>query len=389
MKVDIQKTISRGIKSILVIYALVSFSYTISRLYQQDTALVIRSHQNIVFDNKPVQPDGLLQSKMFSATMGYSKITPYYMKATDPIRSKDITLSTLVTRDRFPVLSRLASHYKGPISATVHIHHDDTKTLKELKKWSENEDMRRYVDIHLIIDDYDRQFNLWRNIARLYALTDYVMMLDIDFFPCTDLRQILNDPKLVQRLEQNHALVLPAFEYLEPKDYLEFPRTKQALLKEVELQRVDMFHRDWQRGHGATDYERWYQATSAYAVTDYIHSYEPYVIFKRQGSPWCDERFVGYGANKAACLYEFYISGMSYFVLTDHFLIHQSHPYPEYTRKKERGLNQRIYKHFREEVCLRYARSFKAKNEWNTSRADNLKRECVQNGSSEYIYHAD
>ena len=46
----------------------------------------------------------------------------------------------------------------------------------------------------------------------------------------------------------------------------------------------------------------------------------------------CDERFAGYGANKAACLFEMYLSGVSFYVLSDHFLIRQSHTYEEEAR---------------------------------------------------------
>ena len=49
----------------------------------------------------------------------------------------------------------------------------------------------------------------------------------------------------------------------------------------------------------------------------------------------CDERFAGYGGNKAACLFEMYLSGVSYYVLSDHFLIHQSHKYEEEARREE------------------------------------------------------
>ena len=49
----------------------------------------------------------------------------------------------------------------------------------------------------------------------------------------------------------------------------------------------------------------------------------------------CDERFTGYGGNKAACLFEMYLSGISFHVLSDHFLIHQSHLYEEEARKSE------------------------------------------------------
>lgn len=49
----------------------------------------------------------------------------------------------------------------------------------------------------------------------------------------------------------------------------------------------------------------------------------------------CDERFVGYGSNKAACLYEIYLSGAEFWVLPYDFLIHQRHPYPENDRRVE------------------------------------------------------
>ena len=49
----------------------------------------------------------------------------------------------------------------------------------------------------------------------------------------------------------------------------------------------------------------------------------------------CDERFAGYGGNKAACLFEMYLSGVSFYVLSDHFLIHQSHTYEEEARREE------------------------------------------------------
>ena len=49
----------------------------------------------------------------------------------------------------------------------------------------------------------------------------------------------------------------------------------------------------------------------------------------------CDERFTGYGGNKAACLFELYLSGANFFVLADQFVIHQSHAYEEQARKSE------------------------------------------------------
>ena len=44
---------------------------------------------------------------------------------------------------------------------------------------------------------------------------------------------------------------------------------------------------------------------------------------------------MGYGGNKAACLFEMYLSGVSFYVLSDDFLVHQSHAYNEVARKLE------------------------------------------------------
>ncbi|KAI9320616.1 glycosyl-transferase for dystroglycan-domain-containing protein [Dichotomocladium elegans] len=316
--------------------------------------------------------------------MGPLNLKPYYRRATADIVKNDITMATLVTRNRFKVLSRLATHYKGPISAAIHVNDDETKqeVLDELEAvYSSNPDMQRYVDLHLILDNFDRQFNLWRNIAKFFARTEYIMMLDVDFHLCTDFRhKILSNPDIMAKLESGTAaLVVPAFEYVvgeDGLDYRTFPTTKANLLEEVRSGKLDMFHKSWLRGHGSTNYTKWYASDEAYKVTDYNFSYEPYIIYKKNGSPWCDERFIGYGANKAACLYEIYLSGIDYWVLPDDFLIHQTHEYPEATRRKERQYNRKLYSNFREELCLRYARVFVAKGEWDTPKADNLREEC-------------
>jgi len=91
--------------------------------------------------------------------------------------------------------------------------------------------MARFVDLHLVIDSFDRQFNTWRNIARLFARTDYILMLDIDFYLCTDFRTSLNNnPWIKQQLRTGlAAMVIPAFEhtnYQDGKDVSKFPTTK-------------------------------------------------------------------------------------------------------------------------------------------------------------------
>ncbi|OAD79905.1 glycosyltransferase family 49 protein, partial [Phycomyces blakesleeanus NRRL 1555(-)] len=332
-------------------------------------------------------PEELMLGKVFSDAMGPSKVIPYYFKAEETnIDSEEVTIATLVTQNRFKVLGRLASHYKGPVSVAIHVNDDDSKQeiLSELHKlYEENEDMRRYVDLHLVVDKFDRQFNMWRNVAKFFARTDYIMMLDVDFHLCTDFRKALKrEPKLMEELRSGRgAIVVPAFEFIEEKDgedWRKFPTTKEELVDIVATDKIDMFHRSWKRGHGSTDYPRWYESTTPYKVTDYNYSYEPYVIFKKEGTPWCDERFVGYGANKAACLYEIYLSGIDYWVLPGDFLIHQTHHYMEETRAKERKYNKKLYDYYREEVCLRYSRIMIAAGQWDMPAAENVRRECAK-----------
>ncbi|ORX60297.1 hypothetical protein DM01DRAFT_1281614 [Hesseltinella vesiculosa] len=318
--------------------------------------------------------------------MGPSKVIPYYFKATERFDQEEVTIATLVTHNRFKVLSRLASHYKGPISVAIHVNDDDQKQtiLRDLHQlYNDNPDMGRFVDLHLVVDKFDRQFNMWRNVAKFFARSDYIIMLDVDFYLCTDFRQSLKkNPQLMDVLRSGRgAIVVPAFEFIQEadgEDWRQFPTNKAALMSIVKADKIDMFHRSWKRGHGSTDYDKWYPSNEPYKVVDYNYSYEPYVIFKKEGTPWCDERFIGYGANKAACLYEIYLAGIDYWVLPDDFLIHQTHHYPEETRAKERKYNKKLYDYYREEACLRYARMMVASGDWLTDRADNVKRECAK-----------
>ncbi|GAA5958430.1 hypothetical protein JCM3765_007874 [Sporobolomyces pararoseus] len=327
-------------------------------------------------------------SLTFGSSLQPSKVIPYYYRATEPdqpgFNQQDITITTLVTSNRFTVFERLVERYQGPISATVHVsdsssHSELLRSLDEM--YTSSKLMKKYVDIHLVYDSFDRQFNMWRNVAKFFARTDYVMMLDVDFWLCTDFRtRILESREILEKLESGlAAFVVPAFEFSKQSDGVDpftFPSSKPELLKLVQEEKIGMFHKSWAPGHGSTNYTRYYQAQpgEVYRASGYTHSYEPYVIFKKQGTPWCDERFIGYGGNKAACLFELYLSGVSFYVLPDDFLIHQSHAYAEKARKHERRYNRKLYTDFREELCFRYLNLFL--DQINSPRAKNLANEC-------------
>ncbi|KAG9011445.1 hypothetical protein FRB90_007258 [Tulasnella sp. 427] len=333
--------------------------------------------------------DSLFLQKTFGKTMQPTTITPYYYRASHKPDPDDITITTQITNDRFEVFAKLVDSYQGPVSVTVHVTDNPERrdwTLAELGAlYTSHPLMSRWVDVHLVVDNFERQFNMWRNVGRFLARTDYVFMLDVDFIVCTDLRRrVRGDPKVMEMLRKGDtALVVPAFEYVDQQrgvDARLFPAQKKDLLSLVDEGAVTMFHAGWELGHGNTDYARWYKAKpgKAYQAKSYQHSYEPYVIMKKQGTPWCDERFVGYGANKAACLFEIYLSGVSFYVLPEDFLIHQSHLYPYEVRKNERRYNRKLYAKYRNETCSRYLEYFSQNVELEPARAKNAREECAR-----------
>lgn len=171
--------------------------------------------------------------------------------------------------------------------------------------------MSSFVDVHLVLSPFARQLNTWRNAARLFARTEFVMMLDVDFAICTDFRSHIRAglvSEVGRNLRDGHAaLVVPAFEYLNQQDGIDpdtFPSDKkvlsvltfisiqinplQVLLELVKTRKIDMFHKSWVLGHNSSDYPRFYAAASGevYKIKQYQSAYEPYIIFKKEGPPW-------------------------------------------------------------------------------------------------------
>ena len=167
------------------------------------------------------------------------------------------------------------------------------RMLEKLARlWSQEPLLQLVVDAHVVIDRFNRQFNYWRNVARFFARSDYILLLDVDFIPCTDFSIRLRSPEILRRLESGLvAFVLPAFEYLpnyRNTSYTNFPRDKNALMAAVEQGTIAEFHKGWSRGHTPTNYLRWYKSIEPYEVedSDYNHSYEPYIVVKKDVAPW-------------------------------------------------------------------------------------------------------
>jgi glycosyltransferase-like protein LARGE len=122
-----------------------------------------------------------LVHKVFSNTIQPSKVLPYYFKASREFDPESVTITTLITFDRYPVFSKLVTNYQGPISVTIHINDDENRdeNLSKLHDmYNSNPYMKEFVDVHVVVDKFDRQFNMWRNVARFFARSNYYMMPD-------------------------------------------------------------------------------------------------------------------------------------------------------------------------------------------------------------------
>ncbi|KAI9184608.1 hypothetical protein H9P43_003663 [Blastocladiella emersonii ATCC 22665] len=352
-------------------------------------------------------PPSLVLGKMFQGILKPSDLRPYLLRASSPVAHDDITIATMITPERIPRLQALAATYPGPVSVTLYLDSTDRATtgsvltsLLELRAADRN--IAERVDLHLVVDPHPRQLNYWRNVARVFARSELVMQVDVDFALCTDLRaHVRGNPALLEPvLAGRKVYVVPAFEYVFDHNAemnetrivpaSEFPTTKPDLVRAVRRGELAMFHASWWPGHGPTLYPSWLnisvatdadRAAAVYPVPDdkYSVHYEPYVVMRRDLAAWCDERFVGYGANKAACLYEVYLSGVEFAVLPDDWLIHQDHDYPATTRANERKFNHHLYNAYRAEQCVRYKRMRAAaagQAALSDASLDTMDREC-------------
>ncbi|KAJ3200422.1 hypothetical protein HK099_002698, partial [Clydaea vesicula] len=302
-----------------------------------------------------------------------TKVTPYFFKMSNNIKIEKhtVTVATLITVDRLPILLNSMKTFDGLYSATLHILSDDNLTtnlitVKSFIKENFNV-LKDRLDIHLIIDEYPRQFNFFRNVARYFSRTDLILSLDVDFIINIDFSKNLQDsPQVLEKLLVGSSVfILPAFEFKNGlnKPYTMFPKNKQEIKKHWINRDIIIFHGNLNKGHVSTKYRTWIKKTVPYKIQARSYKYEPYAIFNKHTVPWCDERFTGYGNNKAAWWYEIYLAGIDFYVLPFDFVFHQYHEYDNKVRYSERRKNTSKFKQFSKEICDKYKALFGSEND--------------------------
>eukprot|EP00547_Thalassionema_nitzschioides_P011148 CAMPEP_0194263080 /NCGR_PEP_ID=MMETSP0158-20130606/46872_1 /TAXON_ID=33649 /ORGANISM="Thalassionema nitzschioides, Strain L26-B" /LENGTH=357 /DNA_ID=CAMNT_0039003251 /DNA_START=6 /DNA_END=1077 /DNA_ORIENTATION=+ len=278
---------------------------------------------------------------------------------------------TLVTQggvSKLPRLLDLASRWRGPISCGIYI-----TTTQQLDQWlafmEKDHDglISKYVSFHVLIEQPQmpekvnrHPINKLRNLALRNVETEFIFLNDIDFIPTMNAHDIIA-PRL-KTLPSKHFWVLPAFERFGTNskqrgpgenfafqtflglpaferfgtnskqrgpgqvvdDVSMIPKTKDALLEAISKSEVAPFHVYFKPGHGPTNYTKWYDTISPYAV-DYDYLYEPYVICRNEGVPSFFPSFRGFAFNKMSFFMEAHYLGFNFIILQDLFVVHMNH----------------------------------------------------------------
>lgn len=270
----------------------------------------------------------------------------------------DITLCTQFDSSRMYMLEGQCKAWGGPISAAVYLPkiylepETNEESLESLKseltalhnKIEANEDC--ILDIVLLSEfrmadeAWSYPYNTNRNHAMSRAKTRLMLLLDVDFVTNQGLRKAMLEPAawsaaIEATYIKNHVLVLPAFETnstLTQEEGLAVAyqtasaASKQDIVSSFREKKITQFAPFFQRGHGATDYSRWFATPrGVYPVHPNV-GYEPFIILSRLHAPYFDERFRGYGWDKIVHIQHLLSSGFKFMVQPNAWVVHRPHP---------------------------------------------------------------
>ncbi|KAF9316989.1 hypothetical protein BGZ91_005449 [Linnemannia elongata] len=416
---------SRAIKTVFIAYVAFCAIFTLKHLltYEAAPEAIVYPHYELERTYDPEKPysvvselsTSVILSKMFAFSTPdiTDNIQPFFVRSEASPRPDEISLATFVPQDDLSELVRLVEHFPGPISAVLHIDHpsDEPGASNPISRLhtmrASNPKIRNQVDIHLITTPQthrrpltttvQQQSNLHRNLARFFARTDFVLLLDADgSLPATDISKSFRDyPQWMEKLRTGNVFVVPGFnvsmtseggalpstlddegtavDLIPMLKYNQLPRDKQTLLSHVHDGKVILSEKTWKRTIRNVDFNTWATQTRLSAIQNYDPYFGPSVVMRRDKMLWCPERF---GNNQAACLFELYLSGADFWVLPNDFTIHSGERKEPEITERERTINTRLYQKFHEESCLKHARAFYAAGEWDSDRARHCRISC-------------
>lgn len=205
--------------------------------------------------------------------------------------------------------------------------------------------------------------NHLRNLARKGCQTKYVFLTDVDIVPSenifTHLSAFLRSTTCVKMC----AFVIPTYEI---DSRAKFPGDKVELLRLVKKNLARPFHENvFIYNQFATNFSRWQKDSRtdvdtfiSHNVTNFEFLYEPFYV-AQDDSPPHDERFLGYGFTRNSQVYEMFIAGYTFHVLSPVFTCHwglQMKKMKPAWREKQNNINRKRFESFKREILARYAK---------------------------------
>lgn len=204
--------------------------------------------------------------------------------------------------------------------------------------------------------------NLLRNLARKNCHANYLFLTDVDIIPSRGMAESLNEFLDSEKCDGGKcAYVVPTYEL---DERVLFPPNKTDLIRMATKGLARPFHHKvFIYNQYATNFTRWQnykdpddKVRISHPVTNFEFLYEPFYIATDTVPPH-DERFVGYGYTRNSQVYEMYVAGYSFYVLSPIFTCHwglqvkKSRP-P--WREHQNSQNRKHFDTFKKEIFARY-----------------------------------
>ena len=193
-------------------------------------------------------------------------------------------------------------------------------------------------------DDDDYPVNKLRNMALSEVRTSHIMYVDVDFWPSTSLRPVLESAYIRQEFASDSrlAVVVPAYQLYahrlcgehenckEKEQTNDVPSTMEDLRPLLDTEDVGIFdlEANW-NGHGSTSYKTFLlQDEGELFDLPCINSnrYEPYLALRYcRDLPPFQEAFTGYGKNKMTWAMQLRRSGYDFAQVGGAFVCHYPH----------------------------------------------------------------
>ncbi|XP_059482374.1 beta-1,4-glucuronyltransferase 1 isoform X2 [Neocloeon triangulifer] len=205
--------------------------------------------------------------------------------------------------------------------------------------------------------------NHMRNLARRNCQTGHVFVTDVDIVPSGQLAEKLDAFLRKQRcsVDGHCAFVIPTYEL---DERVRFPQNKSELVRLAKKGLARPFHQKvFIYNQFATNFTKWQMEPEinqevhvSHNVTNFEFLYEPFYVAP-DTVPAHDERFIGYGYTRNTQVYETFVAGFQFRVLSPIFTVHwglQNKKSRPGWRERQNSLNRRNFEIFKREVFARY-----------------------------------